>query len=323
MKGFITGLLMLSTTCSWATICEDAVPLHTEANNYIIDESSNYLMDHYRGWQVFDNNPSTMWLSGGFVDDAWVRYFFNQPTQVDQYTIHFTNGTVTTRAPKDWELQAFNGASWVPVDIRQNETNWQSSEKRSYAVANPGSYSQYRLYVFDDNDDRPNIVVLSIGELELRTCSCTETERKVPYLTDASPQLNASSHYSSYYPWLAFDDNLSTFWLSAVYPSITTIEYDLQQATEIVEYTLTYANGSITSRAPKSFELQGWNGYQWLQLDYRENQTNWQGFESRTYAVTYPGSYSKYRVYFTEDNDARAPIVMLSLSDIALMSCAN
>ena len=326
MKRILIAIFLSFYSLSvWASICNDAAPQQTYDDYSTVDESSTYLMDYYRGWLAFDDDPYTEMLSGAFVDHFWVRFLFDLPELVEQYTVQINNSMATYRAPKDWELQAHDGAQWVVLDSRQGETGWHPLEKRSYVVSNPGTYDRYRLYVFDDNHSGSgsDIHILAMSEIELKTCNCSTPQRKVPYLTDDTARLTASSAYPYYPAWYAFDSYANTLWLSDLFPGITTVEYDFQQPTDIHEYTLTYANGSITSRAPKSFELQGWNGYKWLQLDYRDNQQAWAGFEQRTYAVTNPGSYSKYRLYFTEDNDDRDSIVMLSLGDIELMGCAD
>lgn len=125
----------------------------------------------YRAWQAFDRSLSTMWISEVFETPAWIGFEFGTGRTVTEYALTNTNGTLTSRAPKDFELQGSNeGVLWVTVDRRANQTDWTSGTPRSYRVRNPGRYTHYRLFITDDNDDRPGVVVISLGNLELRGC---------------------------------------------------------------------------------------------------------------------------------------------------------
>ena len=111
-----------------------------------------------------------MWISQTWETPAWIAYDFGTSTTITHYSITNTNGSLTSRAPKDFQLQGWNGISWTTVDARANETNWSSGIQRTYEVSTPGSYTKYRLYITDDNDSRSGVVVISIGNLELLGC---------------------------------------------------------------------------------------------------------------------------------------------------------
>lgn len=118
----------------------------------------------FSGWKAFDGLPNTMWLSSVWQTPAWIRYDFESLKRVTSYSIDYSNGSIRTRAPKDFTLEGSNnGSSWTVVDRRTNQTNWGGLERRTYSVNAPRSYSNYRLVVTDDNDIRSGIVVLSIG----------------------------------------------------------------------------------------------------------------------------------------------------------------
>lgn len=123
-------------------------------------------------WRAFDNpSPSSSaWISEVWETPAWIQYNFGTNKRVTKYTITNTNGTLTSRAPKDFQLRGWNGSSWVTVDTRTNQTGWVSGTPRTYTVSSPGYYSQYRLHITDDNDSRSGVVVISIGNLEFRGC---------------------------------------------------------------------------------------------------------------------------------------------------------
>lgn len=127
----------------------------------------------YEAWRAFDGSDSSMWISATFQTPAWIGYQWASGSRtVTSYAITFVNGSLTTRAPKDWTLQGWNGGSWVVVDTRSNQTSWLGVETRTYPVASPGSYSAYRLNVTDDNDSRTGVVVVSMGRLQFFGPSC-------------------------------------------------------------------------------------------------------------------------------------------------------
>ncbi|WP_437305410.1 hypothetical protein [Sorangium sp. So ce388] len=121
----------------------------------------------YEAWKAFDADVSSMWISETFVTPAVIGYEWPGGIQtVRRYALSFANGSLTSRAPRDWTLEGFNGASWVVVDRRSNETGWAGTDRREYTVQSPGAYSRYRLSFTDDNDTRSGVVVISLSGIE-------------------------------------------------------------------------------------------------------------------------------------------------------------
>ncbi|AGC46580.1 hypothetical protein MYSTI_05300 [Myxococcus stipitatus DSM 14675] len=160
-------------TRSQALTCTSLVPVMTSATtpSGIASASSVFSSSSlYAAWKAFDGNYS-FWLSAEGQTPAWLAYQFPEgPKTVHRYAITYSNGSILTRAPKDWTLQGWNGAAWVVVDTRTQQTGWASPLRREFNVASPGAYVKYRLNVTDDNDTRAGNVVISIGALELLSC---------------------------------------------------------------------------------------------------------------------------------------------------------
>jgi hypothetical protein len=278
----------------------------------------------YPAFRAFDGDPDSMWISETFVTPAFIGYAFaDGPRVITSYAINYVNGQITTRAPKDFTLQGFDGSSWTTVDSRSNETNWLGRERREYTVAQPGAYSQYRLVVTDDNDDRGGVVVISMGDLELIGCGCAEGNL-VPSLSGSSGPngvVTSSGQISSAYPaFQAFDASSSSMWISEVFETPATIGYAFADGPHTVSrYAIHYVNGSILTRAPKNFTLQGFDGNGWTVVDGRSNQTGWAGNERREYVVANPGAFSEYRLHVTDDNDPRAGVVVISMGRLELI----
>ena len=91
---------------------------------------------------------------------------------VSHYSILYTNGSIRTRAPKNFELQGQNtkDGPWTTVDVWSNEECWQGTEEGMYPVASPAAYQGYRLLMTDDNDEREGVVVISMGTFKLFSC---------------------------------------------------------------------------------------------------------------------------------------------------------
>ncbi|XXY54293.1 hypothetical protein WME91_24485 [Sorangium sp. So ce269] len=122
----------------------------------------------YEAWRAFDADASSMWISDVFVTPAVIGYEWPSGLQtVRRYALSFANGSLTSRAPRDWTLEGFNGGWWVVVDQRSNETGWMGTDRREYTVQSPGAYSRYRLSFTDDNDTRSGVVVISLSGIEL------------------------------------------------------------------------------------------------------------------------------------------------------------
>ncbi|WP_164018507.1 SBBP repeat-containing protein [Pyxidicoccus trucidator] len=152
--------------------CENVVPAMTGLTtpSGLVTRSGVYSTS-YEAWQALDSGAATLWISAENQTPAWLGYqWFNGAKTVHRYAINYANGSITTRAPKHWTLEGWNGSGWVVVDTRTNQVNWAGHERREFAVTTPGAYTRYRLHITDDNDTRAGIVVVSLGKLELLNC---------------------------------------------------------------------------------------------------------------------------------------------------------
>jgi hypothetical protein len=125
--------------------------------------------DQYEAALAFDDQVDSQWISAPVGGPAWIAVRApdaNQP--VTGYALHFSNGKLTSRAPRDWRLLGWDGGRWVVLDERAEQTRWLGKERRTYELAAPGVYAAYCLRVTDDNDPRAGVVVISLGSLELQ-----------------------------------------------------------------------------------------------------------------------------------------------------------
>ncbi|QSQ17678.1 hypothetical protein [Myxococcus landrumensis] len=181
----------LATQTQSVTCATSQVPVMTSSTSPggIVTRSGAF-NSSYEAWLAFDavDSPSSMWISTVGQLPAWIGYEWTDgPRQITRYAIRYANGTLTSRAPKAWTLQAWNGSQWVVVDTRTNEVNWGGAERRVYALATPATFSRFRLNVTEDNDPRAGIEVISMGRLELLGCAPDTTPPSVPVLRQFSP----------------------------------------------------------------------------------------------------------------------------------------
>lgn len=154
------------------TLCVDDLPDILTGPSAAVTRSGVY-SSSYEAWQAFDFSNTSMWISGVFQTPAWIGYQWldGRTRTVTAYAITFVNGSLTSRAPRDWTLQGSNnGSTWTVVDSRSAQTGWSGSSRRAFTVQSPGAYTRYRLNVTDDNDSRAGVVVVSMGRLELLGC---------------------------------------------------------------------------------------------------------------------------------------------------------
>jgi hypothetical protein len=116
--------------------------------------------------QAFDNNPATKWLT--FASTGYIQYQFagGQPEEVLQYSL--TVGADTSnypgRAPNNWTLLgSTDGVTWTTLDTQVNQADTTDGDTKTYVVANPGSYSYYRLNITANN----GASITQLAELKL------------------------------------------------------------------------------------------------------------------------------------------------------------
>jgi sugar lactone lactonase YvrE len=149
-------------------------------------------------------------------------------------------------------------------------------------------------------------------------------------MTSNTAPANIASASTEYWPaYYAFDNNTGTQWGSAIDAGTpASLGYEFTSSKTVTDYVLTYVNGSIWERGPRDWTLQGWNGSSWVTVDTVVGETCWgnpPGAPSggcgatnniRTYTVDTPGSYTRYRLYFTKDNYMTATPHMITLGSV-------
>ena len=98
--------------------------------------------------QAFDGNRDSKWFTPTSAP-GWLQYSFASGTKRSVFRYELTSGNdLPERDPKDWELQgSADGVKWMTLDKRNGEIFSVRQQTKSYVLANPAEYSQYRLSI--------------------------------------------------------------------------------------------------------------------------------------------------------------------------------
>ncbi len=112
----------------------------------------------------------------------WIEYQFTSPVYITKYSIWARPDGWLDQSPKAWELQYYNGSSWVTTHYVKDAPAWSAWEKRTYYVQpaaagiNGSGYTRWRLYITDYHKNHTgSVYVLSIGEIEMYGTEIAET----------------------------------------------------------------------------------------------------------------------------------------------------
>ena len=200
----------------------------------------------------------------------------------------------TQRMPRDWKLQASDdGLDWITIDIRKNQTDWKKNEVRIYSIEPPGAYRYYRLYI--NSGIASNVLRLyrfRLYEEQIEKTLKVKSHAPVEsiYLTVDSGDLN-------------FDEkNLlaQTYWETTKdFPHWVTYDFKTEKPRMLRYILQTGPHGEDpTQRMPRDWKLQASDdGLDWITIDIRENQTDWEENEIKIYNIETPAPYRFYRLY--------------------------
>ncbi len=138
-----------------------------KVNTELTDTNLDHIISSGDTWghlpeYAFDNDRSTKWLHA-VSNEAYIGYLFDQVTQVESYIITSADD-VPERDPKNWEFQgSIDGQNWETIDVQSDHLFENRYQEKAFLLANPASFSHYRLFVIDNYGD----IATQIQELEL------------------------------------------------------------------------------------------------------------------------------------------------------------
>lgn len=165
-----------------------------------------------------------------------------------------------------------------------------------------------RLKIHSTTASRDNIVVYEITPVELSNNYLGLVPKMTSNVLPSPFEITASSYHStSYMPYMAFDQVLTTGgWASAVTDlddGNAWLRAKLNEPKTVRRYYLMSRNDGYPEQAPKTWKLQGSvDGNNWIDLDSQENQTSWKAAEIRWFNINNNVAYQYYRILITESN---------------------
>lgn len=151
-------------------VCGNLVPVLGGADSGVV--SSGSYDASYEAWQAFDGVANSMWISPQSVTPAIIGYQWSTPQPLVRYAIHFINGSLDERAPRDWTLQGFDGNGWIVVQTVSGQPEWSGNERREFELPAAALYYGFRLVITEDYYAGAGITAVSMGTLELLGPDC-------------------------------------------------------------------------------------------------------------------------------------------------------
>jgi len=99
-----------------------------------VSASSNWGADYPAN--AFDDNLTTFWAGGVPVTTSasWLEYTFASSVAIREISLSARNDTWSDQAPRDFELQYWDGTAWLAAISRLAEPAWGVGEQRIYSV---------------------------------------------------------------------------------------------------------------------------------------------------------------------------------------------
>jgi hypothetical protein len=82
---------------------------------------------------AFDNNPATFWWTD--ANEQWIEYQFASPVAVVEMSISARNDGFYNDSPKSFEIQYYNGSTYVTVANLTNQV-WTNGQTKTYQFGN-------------------------------------------------------------------------------------------------------------------------------------------------------------------------------------------
>ncbi|QJC52577.1 hypothetical protein HGI30_14060 [Paenibacillus albicereus] len=171
----------------------------------------------------------------------------------------------------------------------------------------PNTTYYFGLKAYDEANNSSKLSnVVKASTIESAPLVNRYTETVIPLMTGATlpaGKADASSVRDYYAAWKAFEPQLQlgNSWLSKYGPTIAEpqrIWYEFNDAKKIAKFAI-YPTETIDS-SPKNFELQGWDGSQWITIQSYSGVSDWVVGSKKEFNIDgLPKSFSKYGINVT------------------------
>lgn len=207
---------------------DDTTPTMTSmsAPSGTVTQSGSY-GSAYDGWYLFNDTLDAEGWIIGTSSSGWVAYEFDDPVTIKGYSIRFGSADSLDRAPKDFQLEGWNGSSYDVLDTQTGETSWAHEEKRTYELSEAATYTKFRINVTDTNGSPyvsfSDLELLEAVEVDPQTGSSNVVyDATGDFFTNAETTTNhfsgatatATASYLTRTPDLGINENSGDYWQS-------------------------------------------------------------------------------------------------------------
>jgi hypothetical protein len=160
-----------------------------------------------------------------------------------------------------------------------------------------------------------------------QTCLEGTTEvlrNEVPIMWDFDKPSGLSNGFRTkdgeYPTFHVFDHDRATYWLSTLASAPPWLSYTFTDAPRVIRrYALIASSEQSSSLAPRAFRLEAHDDADWVQLDARTGESNWQPGERREYVIAAPGPYREYRIVVSAQDQPGAAEIQVAIGEFELL----
>lgn len=249
--------------------------------------------------KIFDGDLSSKYLTT--VTNPVITFTFPQATVITNYNF-ITGNDAPERQPKAWTISgSTDGSNWVELDSKTDMPELGNSFASQYPLNNSTAYTHYK-YAFENHSGE----IFQLGEIQFNIDLDPNINFSVN--TDANNvewKVISSTHaFDKDNEWLAqlSDGDLSTGLASGEGNLILYVTFP--QSTQIDNYAFSTHSGDI-ERQPTSWELQAYDGTNWINIDSRENPDGMPLGATQEFDVSGQNAeYTEFRFKFVNEKDA-------------------
>lgn len=259
-----------------------------------VEDSSG---QHYM-WHAFDRNDSTFWNNGSSANDGYLIVDFGKNIEIKQVSIkpRFLNGHSFV---KNFTISASDdGTTWGEPLLSGTHTD--SADTEYFTIPNSSKHRYWRIRKDGNNysDATIQILELQFYAWAPKGCIPTMTANDAPY-----GWASASSTYTTYEAWKAFDKDVNTLWGASTSTFPISLQYRFVNPV-CAKRAYIYINDNNGASRVSTWKIQGSNTggtNDWTDLTDTLNHSYVAGgeyVEIKKNDVYNSNYYAYYRAYF-------------------------
>lgn len=292
---------------------------------------STYYQSQYDYYKVFDGDGTTRWASAeGDTTGSYVGYHFTSSVCVNKVTIKTTSAaTGIIQGSSDGvtyeDIQSIN-ITTAETDMTFSFSNGNKYPYYRFYNTTAGYVSPYTIQFGFSGICQSEIAMKSIGASDYASttllsdstwCDAINGSTYSSYVENASvPTMtsyntpsgvcSASSIYTGYYPYYAFDGNSGSLWHGTAIPAWVMYEFETPMMAVKCLFNPQYNN---SNQYVKDYKIQGSNdNVTWDDL-YSETLPN--ADVNKTFSLSNTTTYKYYRMYATSSYSGNAAVKTL------------